>query len=146
MTDRPWETEPDHLMFMSDAGYICEIKRHDHSGHLNGYIYIPKGHPDHGKTYMELYGYDENMEALPGEAAPDVHGGWTYSDTRGDVTVFGFDCNHAGDYAPRHVQLLNDLNINSDHYPPDTYRTIAYVTEQLEQAARQFKERERKEP
>ena len=52
MTDKPWETEPDHVMFMSDAGYVCEIKRHDRFGHLNGYIYIPKGHPDYGKTYM----------------------------------------------------------------------------------------------
>ncbi len=145
--DKPWETEPNHVMFMSDAGYVCEIKRHDHFGHLNGYIYIPKGHPDFGKTYMELYGYDENMEELPGEAAPDVHGGWTYSDTRGEVTIFGFDCNHADDYSPRHVALLATLpgTAHETLYKVENYRTIEFVTEQLEQAARQFKERERKE-
>ncbi len=141
-TDKPWETEPDHVMFMSDAGYVCEIKRHDHFGHLNGYIYIPKGHPDHGKTYQELYGFDEDFDAPPGEAAPGVHGGWTYSVTRGDVTIFGFDCNHADDYAPKHVELIRSLpDARPDLYNPKNYRTIEYVTEQLEQAARQFKQR-----
>ena len=125
--DKPWEHEPDHLLFMSEAGYICEIKRHDLWGHLCGYIFIPFGHPDFGKTNWGL-----------GGAAPDVHGGWTYSDTRGDedggkYTVFGFDCNHHGDYSPGVVY--------QDGIPPSNYKTIEFVVNQLEQAAKQFKER-----
>jgi hypothetical protein len=131
--DKPWEHEPDQLMFMSDAGYICEIKRHKPWGHLLGYIYIPFGHPDYGKDYSALY-LDND--------APDVHGGWTYSDTRGDedggkYTVFGFDCSHAEDYAPAMAAGVPSVKYND----PARYKTIEFVTKQLEQAAKQFKER-----
>jgi hypothetical protein len=110
---------------MSEAGYICEIKRHEW-GHLCGYIFIPFGHPDFGKTSTELE---------LGGAAPDVHGGWTSSLTRGgEYTVFGFDCNHSGDYAPGGM-VYQDVN------PPSNYKTVEFVINQLEQAAKQFKER-----
>lgn len=127
-TDKPWEHEPDHVMFMSEAGYICEIKRHPSTLHLNGYIYIPAGHPDYGKDYNAL------------EDTLTVHGGWTYSHDGGDddggkFTIFGFDCGHAGDLSPGYAALGM---LRSEH---DVYRDIAYVTEQLEAAARQFKER-----
>ena len=132
-TDKPWEHEPDHVMFMSEAGYVCEIKRHEAHKHLCGYIYIPFGHPDYGKTYNELYGesYD---------AAPDVHGGWTYSNNGGDddggkFTIFGFDCAHAGDLSPGIPTAPTFLRVH------EVYRDIAFVTEQLENAAKQFKER-----
>jgi hypothetical protein len=143
MTDKPWENEPDQIMFMSNAGYVCEIKRHAHFGHLCGYIYIPMGHPDFGKTYQALHGYEDGGMY---EDAPDVHGGWTYSDTRGDddggkYTVFGFDCNHADDYAPKHDALLKDLDIAKDLYDPRDYKTVEFVTAELEQAAHQFKQR-----
>lgn len=134
-TDKPWEREPNHLMFMSEAGYICEIKRHPDTLHLNGYIYIPFGHPDYGKSYNDLYGYEDGADCDQ-PAAPDVHGGWTYSHDGGDddggkFTIFGFDCGHAGDLTPGTPVL-------GAH---EVYRDIAYVTEQLEAAARQFKER-----
>lgn len=135
-TDKPWEREPNHLMFMSEAGYICEIRRHPDTLHLNGYIYIPFGHPDYGKTYHDLHGYGDGGMY---EDAPDVHGGWTYSNNGGDddggkFTIFGFDCGHAGDFSP-------GIPWGSEH---QTYRDITYVTEQLEAAARQFKERKEK--
>ena len=134
-SDKPWEHEPNQLMFMSDAGYICEIKRHKPWGHLLGYIYIPFGHPDYGKIYSDLT-YD-----IRGDE-PRVHGGWTYSDTRGDedggrYTVFGFDCNHSGDYAPYMAAGVPSITYNN----PAGYKTIEFVTKQLEQAAKQFKER-----
>lgn len=136
MTDKPWEHEPDHVMFMSEAGYVCEIKRHEAHKHLCGYIYIPFGHPDYGKTYNELYESDENWDA-----APQVHGGWTYSrdggdDDGGKFTIFGFDCAHAGDLSPGISDLLPE-RLRKD----ETYRDIAFVTEQLENAAKQFKQR-----
>lgn len=133
--DKPWEHEPDHLMFMSDAGYVCEIKRHEVYGHLNGYIYIPAGHPDFGKTYNDLHGYGDGGMY---EDAPDVHGGWTFSDTRGEVTVFGFDCNHADDFAPKMGMGTTSAQFNN----PVNYKTIEFVVNQLEHAAKQFKERE----
>ena len=134
--DKPWEHEPDHVMFMSEAGYVCEIKRHEAHKHLCGYIYIPFGHPDYGKTYTELYESDENWDD-----APDVHGGWTFSHDGGDddggkFTIFGFDCAHAGDLSPGISDLLPE-RLRKD----ETYRDIAFVTEQLENAAKQFKER-----
>ena len=132
-TDKPWDSEPDHVMFMSEAGYVCEIKRHPTLKHLNGYIYIPFGHPDYGKTYHDLHGYGDGGMY---EDAPDVHGGWTYSHNGGDddggkFTIFGFDCGHAGDLSPGVPWSMG----------VETYRDIAYVTEQLENAAKQFKER-----
>lgn len=135
-TDKPWEHEPDHVMFMSEAGYICEIKRHDAHKHLCGYIYIPFGHPDYGKTYNELYESDENWDA-----APDVHGGWTFSNDGGDddggrYTKFGFDCGHAGDLSPGLREITGEREDLGE-----VYRDIAFVTEQLENAAKQFKER-----
>ena len=135
-TDKPWEHEPDHVMFMSEAGYICEIRRHPSLKHLCGYIFIPFGHPDCGKDYNELYESDENWDA-----APQVHGGWTFSNDGGDAdggryTKFGFDCGHAGDLSPGLREITGareDLG--------EVYRDIAFVTEQLENAAKQFKER-----
>ena len=134
MKDKPWEHEPDHLLFMSEAGYICEIERHDPWGHLCGFIFIPFGHPDYGKTNTRLYRYGDG-----GIDAPDVHGGWTYSRTHGDedggkYTVFGFHCGHHGDYAPGGVEY-------QEGSPPSNYKTIEFVINQLEQAAKQFKER-----
>jgi hypothetical protein len=137
--DKPWEHEPDQLMFMSEAGYICEIKRHKPWGHLCGYIFIPFGHPDFGKTHNDLHGYGDGGMY---EDAPDIHGGWTYSDTRGDedggkYTVFGFDCNHHDDYAPGMARGVHHNEFNN----PSKYKNIEFVTNQLEQAAKQFKER-----
>ena len=133
-TDKPWEHEPDHVMFMSEAGYVCEIKRHEAHKHLCGYIYIPFGHPDYGKSYNELYG-------LLWDDAPDVHGGWTFSHDGGDddggkYTKFGFDCAHAGDLSPGLYERMP-----KGWSDAETYKDIAFVTEQLENAAKQFKER-----
>ena len=130
-TDKPWEHEPDHVMFMSEAGYVCEIMRHPSLKHLCGYIFIPFGHPDCGKDYNELYESDENWDA-----APDVHGGWTFDNTTPEYTKFGFDCGHGGDMSPG----ITDIGMQFDG---DIYRDIEYVTAQLEHAARQFKEREK---
>ena len=137
-TDKPWEHEPDHVMFMSEAGYVCEIKRHPTLKHLCGYIYIPFGHPDYGKSCHDLHRYGDGGMY---EDAPDVHGGWTYShdcgdDDGGKFTIFGFDCGHAGDLSPG---LRNITGIREDL--GETYRDIAFVSEQLENAAKQFKER-----
>lgn len=141
MSDGPWDNEPNHVMFMSEAGYICEIKRHPTLKHLNGYIYIPFGHPDYGKTYHDLHGYGDGGMY---EDAPDVHGGWTYSHNGGDddggkFTIFGFDCGHAGDLSPGLREITGEREDLGE-----VYRDIAFVTAQLERAAEQFKQRKEK--
>lgn len=141
MSDGPWDNEPDQVMFMSEAGYVCEILRHPTLKHLCGYIFIPAGHPDCGKDYNELYEFDDNYVSLNGNDAPQVHGGWTYSHDGGDedggrYTKFGFDCGHAGDLSPGLREITGERKDLGE-----VYRDIAFVTEQLENAAKQFKER-----
>ena len=48
---RPWESEPNNAEWVDeDTGYKCRITRHDHFGHLCGYVGISKSHPLYGKT------------------------------------------------------------------------------------------------
>lgn len=118
---REWFTEPAEHWFFAE-GFRCEIKRHPSLGHLNGYIYLPKEHPDFGKCYGEV---DEYVS---------VHGGLTFS----EGGCFGFDCGHAGDLTPAFAsnKELQDL-INGD-----VYRNMAYVENQLRRLAEQFRKRE----
>lgn len=119
MTDKPWEHEPNHLLFES-CGYVCEIRRHPNFGTLCGYVYIPLEHPI--------------AQAKIPEDELNVHGGITYWDERDGVFVVGFDCAHAGDKIPKHVEYA--------HIESDTYRDIAFVTNELENLAQQLKEKE----
>jgi hypothetical protein len=117
MTDKPWESEPDHLLFESH-GYVCEIRRHTPLGTLNGYVYVPRTHP--------IVGGEEAYEL-------DVHGGVTFFDEVDGGFCIGFDCSHAGDYIPTWTHTAQGTDI---------YRDIAYVAQQLEFLAQQLKEKE----
>ena len=120
MTDKPWEHEPDHLLFEAH-GYVCEIRRHAPLGTLNGYVYVPRTHP--------IVEGDEAYEL-------DVHGGITFFDEVDGVFCIGFDCSHAGDYIPTWEPIGIAKNRKGDEY-----RDIAYVTQQLEFLAQQLKEK-----
>jgi Pyruvate/2-oxoacid:ferredoxin oxidoreductase delta subunit len=135
MNDRPWEHEPDHALFMSEAGYICEIKRNPYHGSLLGYIYIPAAHPLSGMT-------DDGINGWPNrdEAAIPVHGGWTFCEPTKDYTKFGFDCAHAGDYCPEMAVRAKAYGLASYQDTDDVYRDFNYVRGQLERAAKKFKE------
>lgn len=122
--DKPWLTEPNDVLFMTDAGYPAQIRRNLMTLTLCGYIYLPVGHPLHGVDYS-FFGYD----------AADVHGGWTYSDSEGEAWCVGFDCNHLYDYAPGLAGLSG--------FRDQDYRTIEFVTKELERTAKQFKEMEK---
>lgn len=115
---KPWEHEPDHLLF-SSHGYTCEIRRHTNFGTLCGYIYIPLDHPI--------------AQAKRPEDVLEVHGGITYWDERDGSFVVGFDCAHAGDVIPFRAPLFME---------GETYKNIAFVTNELENLARQIKEQE----
>jgi hypothetical protein len=116
--DKPWLTEPNDVLFMTDAGYPAQIRRNVITLTLCGYIYLPADHPLHGVWYDTL-DYDV-----------DVHGGWTYSDSEGESWCVGFDCNHFYDYAPGMRERVGR---------DSAYRTIEFVTKELERTAKQFK-------
>ena len=120
--DKPWLTEPNALLFMTDAGYPAEISRNLTNLTLFGYIYLPVGHPLHGVHY------DKALDAV------DVHGGWTYSDSEGEAWCGGFDCSHLYDHAP---------GMPRDRDDGSQYRTIEFVTKELERTAKQFKSMEK---
>jgi hypothetical protein len=137
VADRPWETEPNHAEWIDeDTDYKCRIVRHDHFGHLCGYVGIPKNHPLYGKHYS-----DDEVENL------DAHGGLTHSgedqDDK-DTWWFGFDCSHGGDLSPN---MLVHLIGNGHTYTPDkgsdVYRTWEYVEREVRELSRQLKQAER---
>jgi len=115
---KPWEDEPDHLLFEAQ-GYTCEIRRNPNFGTLNGYIYIPLEHPI--------------AQAKIPEDVLEVHGGITYWDERDGSFVVGFDCVHVGDLIPKH---------RAPEGFKDVYRDIAFVANELEHLAKQLKEKE----
>lgn len=98
--DGPWSSEPDRVEWRAH-GLACLIVRND-SGALCGYVGVPPGHPWHGRDYC-----DDELDGV------EVHGGLTYASPcsgpichvaragePADVWWLGFDCIHAGDYAP----------------------------------------------
>ena len=130
IADRPWETEPNHAEWIDeDTGYKCRITRHDHFGHLCGYVGIPKSHPLYGKHYS-----DDEVENL------DAHGGLTHSgedqDDK-DTWWFGFDCLHGGDMTPNMLVHL----IERGHTPDgsEVYRTWEYVEREVRELSAQLR-------
>jgi len=131
----PWETEPDFLKFIDgNTGYKCYIMRHPELKHLCGYVELPKEHKLYGSTDIRML--DNNLE---------IHGGVTYTGRRefkqqNDTAdyVVGFDCAHAGDYAPYYFPIMGMNKIIGD----ETYKDIKYVTNQCIKLAKQLKELE----
>ena len=131
---RPWESEPNHAEWIDeDTDYKCRIVRHDHFGHLCGYVGIPKNHPLWGKHYS-----DDEVENL------DAHGGLTHSgedqDDK-DTWWFGFDCSHGGDLSPNMLihmldrELPNLLNFSRN----EVYRTWEYVEREVRELSAQLR-------
>lgn len=147
----PWTDEPDHVEFRHE-GLPCILHRSPASGAWCGYVGVPPGHPWHG------LGYDY-VDA-------DAHGGLTYADAcRGpvchvpapgepdDVWWLGFDCAHAGDFAPMlsalvaavgrprrpyvHEKALAFEAANPRSIAVDVYRDVAYVRRETEALAEQ---------
>jgi hypothetical protein len=125
MQDRPWETEPDHKLWVEPTTkYKCEIKRNSLTLALCGYVTVPKHH-----HYSGL-GYNDVMA--------NVHGGLTFSDDKG---TFGFDCAHAGDLCPGIVLSILGTARDPAEYTQltiahDTYRTFDWVVKETEDLAK----------
>lgn len=103
-------------------GYICQIRRIgiQYSGHLCGYIQIPKGHQLHHKSYDEIEKYYDYE--LP------AHGGLTFSGSFDNANWIGFDCAHLGDLQP----MYHDENL-SFRSAGDTYKNMEYVENNIKQ-------------
>jgi hypothetical protein len=138
----PWQEEPDRIEFQH-AGLPCLMVRHDRGGHWCGYAAVPPGHPLHGKSYddadVEAHGgltYAKKCEGeichVPAPGEPD------------DVWWFGFDCAHAGDFAPGHeatmmsIPAIVKLRSKNPFIRDDVYRDMRYVRDQTERLAEQL--------
>ncbi|AFF28511.1 hypothetical protein OZ71_gp033 [Staphylococcus phage MCE-2014] len=97
-------------------GINLTVKRHPHSGHLNGYINVPTN------ITKEQFNSIEDCS----------HGGITYDEHEGDYRVLGFDCAHYSDMTPYAVISF------SDSY----YRDLKYVLNTLKDMADCLKEGE----
>lgn len=125
---RPWEGEPDHAEWIDErTGYLCEIHRHPELLHLNGYVYVPNGHPCHGMDYND------------GNDLVSVHGGLTYSEKLDRGKKFGFDTSHAGDLSPGLLLTMLDADKERDwSWKYDVYRDWNYVKTEVENLAVQL--------
>lgn len=136
----PWMDEPDRLQWRTAAGLPGLIVR-NHMGVLCGYAAVAPGHPLHGK------GYDD--------VDVDAHGGLTYANRCQDdgpichvpepgepdnVWWFGFDCNHAWDFAPGMSAIL-PAGFLRHRFPDEVYRDLAYVKAEVESLAVQLAEK-----
>lgn len=163
----PWDNEPNRKEWEAH-GLKCVIVRQDRSGHLCGYVGLPKSHPLHGVDYntphpalaaaltqrmgeptKDTDGFiaifiaackDSDAERATMDVALDVHGGVTYSRDG----LHGYKGNDLW-------WIGFDCNHSGDFAPRDTergftwriggtYRDMAYVTEQTEGLARQLSE------
>jgi hypothetical protein len=145
----PWQDEPDKRQWLDEnTGYPCLIVRNA-LGALCGYVGVPAGHPAYGHPYDE---YDGDGPCLGNLA---IHGGLTFSGfcAQGPkessichevepgeddhVNWFGFDCNHAGDLAPKTFkQPLEDWELKLFH--GQVYRDFDYVTAEVTRLAEQL--------
>ena len=135
--DGPWDDEDDryegHVI-----GYPAVIWRHPSHGQLNGYLAVTDSHPWWGNTEHEV----EVHGGITYAGMPD-EGDWAHLPHPDGINVWwlGFDCHHMWDIAPGF-----DAREMRRQYPdfPElrypiarSYKTVAYVTGQLEDLATQ---------
>lgn len=91
-------------------GIKYEIVRHEHLGHLCGYLhYTPKD--------------DEERDIIES----NFHGGITYENDG----VIGFDCAHASDLSLSKIELDKKLGFDMAKFLNPKYRTMQYVEDIL---------------
>lgn len=162
--DGPWNDEPDKVQWIDPAtGYDCLIVR-NHFGALCGYVGVPPEHPWFGTDYSNCTAAechtDRWCDHSP-EAVLSVHGGITFAnfcepgepvegichmpaEGRPEVYWFGFDCAHSQDLAPGMKSMERNYGISDYPMPPgfeDVYRDLGYVVSEIQDLAKQLKER-----
>lgn len=120
----PWMNEPDQATWTDEATRLeCAVLRMESSGHLCGYVKVPKGHPLYRKHYSQAVR----------KAAFFVHGSLTFSGTlRSDLPGwwFGFDCAHSGDFCPgRGLHVFGC---------PEAYKDFAFAVAECRELAAQL--------
>lgn len=130
----PWASEPDRVEWRQPYSALPRLVLRGPHGSWCGYVGLPPGHPQHGKSYD-----DDVVGNL------EVHGGVTYgAECAGHICHvpregesehvwwIGFDCAHAGDVSP-------GLNYRTGgSFFGERYRDLAYIIEQTEGLARQL--------
>lgn len=137
MKTNAWLTEGNYKQWIRN-GLLCEVRRAKQSGHLNGYVSLPKAHLLTELTYAQLH------DLIP---SLNIHGGLTYSTEteysktlnikrikhNGMAWTFGFDCAHHRDYCPELAKTLTLIMNSTDHtmsLHKNTYRDMTYVCQQ----------------
>lgn len=148
-----WDDEPDKVQFPDEAtGLPCLIVRGP-SGALCGYVGVPEGHPCFEKEYDSAKAVTR-LDADDDSAYIDVHGGLTFAgfcqETDDEskhichvpgpgeparVWWLGFDCAHSGDLMPKHLKWERERGFRGYE---DSYKSIAYVRNQVRKLARQL--------
>lgn len=159
--DGPWRDEPDKVVWIDPATDLdCMIHR-NRVGGLCGYVGVGPDHPWHRKEYTELGFLDVHggltFSDLCDPEAAEEHG-ICHVPLHGrphDVWWLGFDCVHAMDLAPgmaadqrelaRRARERGDIEVaelfeRSDTILRGTYRTIAYVENEVKRLAQQVAE------
>lgn len=120
-TPMEWPKKEDTLKIFKASGFKCAICKNPGMGNINGYVLIPKEHPDCGKGYEDI--------------DVSVHGGLTFGqkDTSGGCW-YGFDTAHAGDFIP-------GMPLGFNNPSTETHWDIDMVQQETERLAEQFKTR-----
>lgn len=142
----PWLTEPEREEF-EHCGFKCLILRHEHIGHLCGYVGLPESHPWFGVGYNQCFLGCKSEDCTWEKHHPspekmiNVHGGLTFSQMgEGKYPEgyrwFGFDCAHCYDYCPGMDELLT--RFGSSYDMGGVYRDIDYVRNEIKRMAEQM--------
>jgi len=163
MTNKPWETEPDNLDFEAD-GLRCVMRRNSF-GIWCGYVGVGEDHPWFGlpsntlikptpdmlenrslddmgvfNLFIASFSNKDPSDELEIASALRVHGGISFSDFMDDgLFYYGFDCGHAGDFAPemqKHYETLPEHLRRS--IPRGVYRDQQFVVSECQQLAAQL--------
>lgn len=126
-----WDNEPDGPIFFEHAGLKCALKRNFGFAWC-GYVAVPEGHPLYNNSAFA----DEERDLYDDLS---VHGCVTYCGTGERLElptlvgwVIGFDCLHAYDLAPVHMEL------EMREFPEWKYRDLEYVTNETKSLAEQL--------
>lgn len=136
----PWDSEPDRRFWRTRAGLHAYIIRQANYGHLCGYVEVPT-------EVNEDWNREQDDEKGPWTPDIDMHGGVTWSgetsqwapEYRPEYNCWwwGFDCNHAWDYAPGLATILPRY---AQHFADQEYKTFAYAEAECEKAARNLRD------
>lgn len=138
----PWQQEPDKVQWIDDATDLdCLIVR-NHFGGLCGYVGVPPGHHAYGSSGegLSAHGDVNYADVCQPEATPSDGVCHVPVEGRPDgLWWLGFDCGHAWDLMPRmQAEMERTGRPEVDDIFGQTYKTIEYVTAEVEQLARQL--------